>query len=372
MFGFKNKADVFGDLEEPILMELDRYFEDGENELVYVATSEDEGINRFFEERGECTGRVGTSPDKRFMYLPDLVEQLSEEDVLRYRAPYGSGEQKGMRIGNDYMLQFFSPKSQKLMKRLGRGFLWLKVQEDTWEHDTSERYSNIYEFFPLVSDSEKPIRTQLQDILRLMWAEERAECEYDFLECWETDRFRTSDFADYEFNSQEEGEDIDDLMEEIRAKVKRLRQRGISELILEQLIHPEEKLSKLVITKNYRLFLPDYQNMEIKMEPLVKSVYFLFLKHPEGILFKHLPDYRAELMEIYLKLKPNGLTERVRKSIEDVTNPLLNSINEKCARIRGAFVGQFDNCLARHYYIDGRRAEPKKIALSRELVVWEE
>ena len=27
------------------------------------------------------------------------------------------------------------------------------------------------------------------------------------------------------------------------------------------------------------------------------------------------------------------------QSIEDVTNPMLNSINEKCARIRGAFVG---------------------------------
>ena len=50
---------------------------------------------------------------------------------------------------------------------------------------------------------------------------------------------------------------------------------------------------------------------------------------------------------------------------------MLNSINEKCARIRGAFVGQFDNHIAKHYYIDGLRGEPKRIALPRELVVWE-
>jgi hypothetical protein len=54
-----------------------------------------------------------------------------------------------------------------------------------------------------------------------------------------------------------------------------------------------------------------------------------------------------------------------------VTNPLSNSINEKCARIREAFVGQFDEHFAKNYYIDGKRGEPKKISLPRELVKWE-
>ena len=89
----------------------------------------------------------------------------------------------------------------------------------------------------------------------------------------------------------------------------------------------------------------------------------------EKIIFKDLPSYRNELAEIYGKLRPGGLTERALQSIEDVTNPLLNSINEKCARIRGVFVGQFDDHMARHYYIDGRRGEAKKISLPRELVV---
>lgn len=161
------------------------------------------------------------------------------------------------------------------------------------------------------------------------------------------------------------------LLEEVRDKVRKLENYGVSKARLMSVLHNDDVLPPLIISYNYRIFLGG-DCVEIKMEPLVKAVYLLFLNHPEGILFKELPDYRKELTEIYLKLKPNGLTERVRKSIEDVTNPLLNSINEKCARIRGAFVGQFDNCLARHYYIDGRRGEPKRIALDRELVVWEE
>ena len=96
-------------------------------------------------------------------------------------------------------------------------------------------------------------------------------------------------------------------------------------------IQIKAQLSRLVITKDNRIILPDYNDIEVKMEPLVKAVYFLFLKHPKGIVFKKLADYRTELLEIYKVLKPMGLNKRTIQSIEDVTNPLLNSINEKCA-----------------------------------------
>ena len=161
------------------------------------------------------------------------------------------------------------------------------------------------------------------------------------------------------------------LIKEVEERISQLRKMGVGQWVLEQLVKPELKLSKLVVTKDYRLLLPDYNSIEIKMEPLVKAVFLLFVKHPEGILFKHLPDYREELTQIYVKLKPYGLNNRVVQSIEDVTNPLLNSINEKCARIRGAFVGQFDDRMAKYYYIDGKRGEAKKISLPRDLIFWE-
>ena len=107
------------------------------------------------------------------------------------------------------------------------------------------------------------------------------------------------------------------------------------------------------------------------MEPLVKAVFFLFLKHPEGIVFKYLPDYREELIYIYRDLRPLGLDDRSLHSIEDVTNPCLNSINEKCARIRAAFINKFDEHLAKNYFITGERGEAKKITLDRKLVIWE-
>ena len=160
------------------------------------------------------------------------------------------------------------------------------------------------------------------------------------------------------------------LVQDLKDMVQKLKDYGFSEKEITSLLHTEQPLLRLTVSKNYRIYLGK-EHKEVHLEPLVRSVYVLFLKHPEGIVFKNLPDYRQELTKIYSEIRPWGLTERAIQSIEDVTNPLLNSINEKCARIRGAFVGQFDDHMARHYYIDGLRGEAKKIDLPRNLVVWE-
>ncbi len=161
------------------------------------------------------------------------------------------------------------------------------------------------------------------------------------------------------------------LLEDMDVRIQKLRAKGMNEWVFRSLFKTKAQLSRLVISKDYRVLLPDYNDIEVKMEPLVKAVFFLFLKHPEGIVFKELADYREELLGIYKELKPMGLNKRTIQSIEDVTNPILNSINEKCARIRSAFIREFDESLAKNYFVTGERGEPKKISLPRDLVVWE-
>ena len=171
--------------------------------------------------------------------------------------------------------------------------------------------------------------------------------------------------------------DIRQKMKEVYRQVQDLRLGGVSDWVLKQYLFPPKKLSRMVITENYDIILPDYHDMTIRMEPLVKAVYILFLRHEEGILFKCLSDYREELYDIYVDIRKksnnNGAhlsEEKIRQSIEALTNPLSNSINEKCARIRQAFTLQFDESLAGSYFIDGNRGEPKKIPLDRKLVEW--
>lgn len=163
-------------------------------------------------------------------------------------------------------------------------------------------------------------------------------------------------------------------MKEVRDKINQLRLNGVDEWIIQQLALPQNKLSRLVITKDFKIILPDYNYMEIKMEPIVKSVFLLFLENEEGIVFKCLSDYKDRLTHIYNKVKeyntdgPRLSSDRVWQTIYNITNPLSNAINEKCTRIKEAFLSQFDEHLANYYYITGKRGEAKKIALPRKLI----
>ena len=172
-------------------------------------------------------------------------------------------------------------------------------------------------------------------------------------------------------NRHTETQDLyNNLIEEVKHNIHKLKEYGLSEKDIASLLRSEQPLLELTVSKDYRLFLGE-KHTEVCMEPLVKAVYLLFLKHPEGIVFKNLPDYRKELTYLYDKVRPWGLTERTLQSIEDVTNPTLNSINEKCARIKKAFLNVMQADLAEHYYIKGTRGEPKRIDLPRNLVTWE-
>lgn len=171
-------------------------------------------------------------------------------------------------------------------------------------------------------------------------------------------------------NNDEKQTLYNNLVEEVKVTVQKLKDLGMTEKEITTLLHSEQPLVKLIVSKNYRIYLGDCR-VEVRMEPIVKAVYLLFLNHPEGIAFKCLPDYRKELADIYQKIKPLGLTERAIRSIEDVTNPLLNSINEKCSRIRAIFQTEVDASLLDQYIIIGKSGEAKKISFPRELVVWE-
>ena len=337
------------------------------DELLYIASEENAELTRLLESKPEIFEGWGQMIGFHIIYLPLLMKRLKDKEVVKYRAPYLTEAEIGKTaIDNDYLLQYLEHPSDR--GKIKQGF----IRTEDIRRGSDGKDKAINRFYPLSSNSSEPIADQLHRIGKQISIEknehERLLESRDSYDDWGNYEVHN---ADDRFNSQISEENTDDLIEEVKERIAKLRQRGISQYILEQLIHPDDRLSRLVITKDYRIVLPDYQNMEIKMEPIVKAVYLLFLNHPEGITFKSLPGYREELADIYTKLRPAGLTDRAMQSIEDVTNPLLNSINEKCARIRGAFVGQFDDHMARHYYIDGLRGEAKKIALPRDLVVWE-
>ena len=119
--------------------------------------------------------------------------------------------------------------------------------------------------------------------------------------------------------------------------------------------------SPLVVTTENNLVIPAYGNLEIRMTPLEKTLYLLFMRHPEGIHLTSLIEHKAELQEIYANISSLGSLEEMRQSIDDMCNALHNSASEKMAKIKGHFERALGKELAKHYYIQGKRGERKKI-----------
>ena len=128
------------------------------------------------------------------------------------------------------------------------------------------------------------------------------------------------------------------------------------------------QISRLSIDKQYNIFLTDYNNTEIKLTPLPKTVFLFLLNYPEGMMFKDLSKYRKELFEIYTKVGNRLDIDVINKSIDELININSNSINEKCSRIKEAFVTVIDTHFAENYYVTGGRNNVKRIKLDRSLV----
>jgi hypothetical protein len=143
---------------------------------------------------------------------------------------------------------------------------------------------------------------------------------------------------------------------------------NLNKVLYNTISNCDQPLSRLLIDEKQKIFLSDYDNLEIVLTPLPKTLFIFMLRHPEGVLLKELYLHRKELIEIYCKIGNRLDMSAIQKSIYEMTDVRSNSINEKCSRIKEAFISKIDDSVARNYYITGTKSEPKSIILDRSLV----
>ena len=336
-----------------IKVEEDIPFVPDTQQVIYFENTFNDPLNHYISENHDEIVATFRERGYTFIYLSKVVVSLGLDEA-RYMNP----SMKETEVSADRNSIYHDTK-----KRLSSLILNATVHPLTGgllRYRESDENCHIFSYYHFTNPDEIEIAEQIRAYISAMGmggvmynASPSPKPEID-----------AADFADENFDAH-----TLELISEIRERVEALKQKGINEMVLKSLFSFDSvELSRLVITSEYRIFLPDYNNMEITMHPLPKAVYLLFLLHPEGILFKYLIDYRDELIQIYKKVSGREDIKQMEQSIHNVVNPSLNSINEKCSRIKEAFVKHFDDSIAQHYYITGGKASPKKIILDRELV----
>lgn len=130
-----------------------------------------------------------------------------------------------------------------------------------------------------------------------------------------------------------------------------------------------KSISKITIDKQNKIVLP-YFKKEVELSHLTKSVYFLFLKHPEGINLKELAKYKKELLTIYVSVSNQLDHDKMIKSIEDVVNLETKAIYTHLSRIKSAFYKIMDASHANHYIVSGNGENNRKVLFNTKAVDW--
>jgi hypothetical protein len=123
----------------------------------------------------------------------------------------------------------------------------------------------------------------------------------------------------------------------------------------------------IIIEKDGKILLSEH-NLEIRLNPLFKTLYIFFLTREEGVTLAQLSDFKEDLLKIYKKIKKGVSNEDATKRIDNLTHPLGDSFNPTKTKINSIITELLKEPLADFYRISGSAGNPYFIKVPRNLI----
>ena len=153
------------------------------------------------------------------------------------------------------------------------------------------------------------------------------------------------------------------LLDKVQARLKKLG-RGAEPRI--------EKTAPVIlyIDKKYNVHMGAPGGPELPLRPLVKTLFILFLRHPEGIVLKQRGRYRQEMEEIYAAISSNTSLEDIQARIGRLVDLQDNSFSEKASVLNARLEQLLPAAVSEEYKIQGYNGSPRRIPLNPLMVNW--
>jgi hypothetical protein len=169
----------------------------------------------------------------------------------------------------------------------------------------------------------------------------------------EKNRIEQFDYMIGNFHNPYENLDKDALtkIQEIQKQLSELKQNGqllFALPVLKELLEKEtntidiDSENNLLIDKDFRILLPNFNKIEIQLSHLTKAIYILFYNNPQGINIKHLYTFKKEIFSLYAGISNQLDYDKMLQSIEDLVKPDSKAIYTHISRIKSAFYKQMD------------------------------
>ena len=369
-------------------------FKPDKSQVIYVESNYNEQANRFITDNYHDLRQWFEYRGYEFIYLPMLFKDDELKRKVLYYAPYLETKivaDKSLR--SSYLLNFLS--SSHLGEAVKPSILFGPERcGDEWLFQACElplsgvASKDIIQLLDAVSSGTLFVNescamsdnvlmnyqpsSEPRSSMSIESDEKRSARKRSFFSKM-VDRIQGELFdEDYTEYYAPQRDEVAEILESLENNVKKLRLQGVTLSAIHEFIDKQEPLSPLVITEDLRIFLPEYNNIEIELSAQRKALYFLFQNHPEGIVLQHLEEYHKELMNYYKQTNGGVVTPRMEESIKKLETYGNNQLNVVITRIREAFCSKFDERLARHYFISGERGQAYKIGLPQALIRWQE
>lgn len=170
--------------------------------------------------------------------------------------------------------------------------------------------------------------------------------------------------------SPDEIEFIYSLDDKIREKISKSKDKaGFYAKLIQGLEKYKPRMS-LEIHKDYSIHLPECDNEELKLSPVLKSFYFLYLRHPEGIRYEDLCFFQTELTRIYSKILGHVLSPEESKSIKRYTEER-KMTDQARSKIKAKLRTKLKKENYEPFIIEGKRGDQMKIVLAKDSIKWD-
>ena len=190
----------------------------------------------------------------------------------------------------------------------------------------------------------------------------------------ETD-IETQDVQEFIQIESEYQRDVNDLRARIVAFIAKYHQdpRQVITSMLQGKVLLGAVPSHVLVNGDMKIVLPEYDEMEIKMPAMCRTLYILFMKRRmlggTGIVLRDIEEYRDEIIDIYSLVKPGASEDKVEETVSNLCNPLGDSLNQMISRANRCIKNVItDQELAQRYLITGTRGEEYGIELDPEFM----
>lgn len=217
-------------------------------------------------------------------------------------------------------------------------------------------------------------------------------------------KIRTASISQVAIDSLKTKEVDSNLINQVLAVLDGIRQKVID--ATRPRFKPKPLKMKIDKSREYKITFPELNNLEIKLSPLQKAFYLLYLENLDGINPKYLTDFNQQYTDYYNSFRPKRdpkevreinkklnddkkrkkrLTGQVRyelkkkiddyeakveqkrkKTIENILDPSEKGFEQQFSKIKSEFISKLGAELADLYYIKGEIGEVRKIEFNRD------